>query len=66
VDADRIEAILEFTLGRIVLRAQVYETTERFQTGGERTNRGLMWTVIHRFEGWLPIVTGPERRGVIR
>jgi hypothetical protein len=66
VDVDRIEAILEFTIGRIVVRAQAYEATERFQTGGDRTNRGLTWTVYHRFGGWLPIVTGPERRGVIR
>ncbi|MCD4747960.1 MAG: hypothetical protein K8R59_01195 [Thermoanaerobaculales bacterium] len=66
VDSDRIQATIEFRMGRLSLRGEVYQYTERPEFGTERRNRGIFWSVRRGFSGWLPIVSGPQRRGVIR
>ena len=66
VDSDRIQGIVEFGLGRLFFRAEAFQYTERSLGGVERRNLGILWSVGRGFGGWLPIVTGPKRRGVIR
>ncbi|MFV2072261.1 MAG: hypothetical protein ACC742_06370 [Thermoanaerobaculales bacterium] len=66
VDSDRIQGTVEFGMGRLFFRAEAFQYTERSLGGVERRNTGILWTVGRGFGGWLPIVTGPQRRGVIR
>ena len=66
VDSNRIQGIVEFRLGRSFLRAEAFQYTERPKGGFERRNRGIFWSVGRGFGGLLPVVTGPQRRGVIR
>lgn len=63
---DRWEAGLSFQLGQLVLRAEAFEQTESIDLGPERNYRGFRWTLTRRFSGWLPVITGLQRRGVIR
>ncbi len=66
IDGDRIEITLELRLGQIVVVASAFETNEYFAGGDGRSNRGVRWAISRRLAGWLPIVTGTQRRGVIR
>lgn len=65
VDSERWEGRLELRAGLLALQARVFETSQE-TTSGMRTNRGVAWSVSRRFAGWLPIVTGTQRRGEIR
>lgn len=66
VDSDRIQATLEFQMGKLWIRGEAFQYTEYPDDGVVRRNRGIFWSVRRGFGGWLPIVTGPQRRGVIR
>lgn len=66
VDGDRVQATVEYQLGRLSFRGEVFQYTERPENGVERRNRGIFWSVKRGFSGWLPIVSGPQRRGFIR
>ncbi|MGD2116375.1 MAG: hypothetical protein PVG07_15075, partial [Acidobacteriota bacterium] len=66
VDGERWQAGLRFHLGRLSFDGVLFDTTETLMDGPERHNSGFRFSVTRRFAGWLPIVTGPERRGVIR
>ncbi len=66
IDSDRIQATFEFQMGQLSMRAEFYQFTERLDVGAPRQNRGFYWTIRRGFAGWLPWVTGPQRRGVIR
>jgi hypothetical protein len=66
IDGDRLELGLDLRVGQTVLLGSLFETNERIEDGNERTNRGLRWSISRRLAGWLPIVTGTQRRGVIR
>jgi hypothetical protein len=66
IDGDRAELGLELRIGQVQLLASLFETNERLMDGSERTNRGLRWSISRRLAGWLPIVTGTQRRGTIR
>ena len=66
IDGDRAELGLELRVGQVQLLASLFETRERLMDGSERTNRGLRWSIGRRLAGWLPIVTGTQRRGTIR
>jgi hypothetical protein len=65
-DGEEVQAGVDFNYGQLVLRASAFELAERLATSPERTSRGLRWSVSRRFGGYLPIVTAPRRRGVIR
>jgi hypothetical protein len=60
------EVGLDFALGLLSLQVFAFETRESVAHLEERTSRGLRWTVRRGFAGWLPIVTGTQRRGTIR
>ncbi|MDH3403201.1 MAG: hypothetical protein OES32_12760 [Acidobacteriota bacterium] len=66
IDGARAELALEVRVGQTLVQGGFFETEERLADGGKRTNRGVRWSVGRRLAGWLPIVTGTQRRGVIR
>ena len=66
IDGYRAELGLELSIGQVQVLASLFETIERLEDGGELENRGLRWSISRRLAGWLPIVTGTQRRGVIR
>lgn len=66
VDGSRWEGGAAFQFGRLVLRAHIFEATEAVEGSNERTDTGFNVSLARSFQGWLPIVTGPQRRGVIR
>ncbi len=66
IDSERTEASLQWRLGAIVIEAQAFERAQRLLAGTETVNRGFRWSISRRLAGWLPIVTGANRRGVIR
>jgi len=66
VDGKQLQAQLTFHLGMLDLRAEFYDSRERLEGDGDRRNRGVVVILSRRFATLLPIVTAPERRGVIR
>lgn len=66
LDVERVEAGLSLMIGRVTLDATAYENRERLTGGTETTFRGFQWSVRRTFAGWLPVVSGSQRRGVIR
>jgi len=66
LDVERIEAGFSLMIGRVTLDATAYENRERLAGGSETTFRGFQWSVRRTFAGWLPVVSGSQRRGVIR
>jgi hypothetical protein len=66
IDGTQFEAGVRWQVGLLYLDATFLESNQRLSGGPETTLRSLTWTVSRRFGGWLPIVSGPGRRGVIR
>jgi hypothetical protein len=66
LEGERIELQTTWRLGLLVLEGRVFELEEVLADSTKRTNRGFRWLLSRRFGGWLPIVSAPERRGVIR
>lgn len=66
IDGGRVEFGVELRVGEIRVLASAFETRESLADGLERGNRGVRWSITRRLAGWLPIVTGTQRRGVIR
>ena len=66
VDSERYEAGFTFRLGQLLIDGNVFERIERVEGGTEQENMGFRWSITRRLAGWLPIVTGDQRRGVIR
>lgn len=65
-DSKRTDGGLDISIGEFTLAARVFVVDEELVGGTKRTNRGFQWTVSRRLAGWLPIVSAPERRGVVR
>ena len=65
VDRQRWEISARLLYGRFALWAQAWNQDETVEAR-PRTNRGLLLGVSARFAGWLPFVSAPQRRGVIR
>ena len=61
----RVDAAARVYLGLLSLECRVYKSDEMFP-GANRTDQGFALSVTGRYAGWLPIVTGTKRRGVIR
>lgn len=66
INGTRWEGGAAFQLGLLVLRAHMFEATEMVEGAGGRTDTGFTLSIDRSFQGWLPIVTAPQRRGVIR
>lgn len=65
VDGARSEAGLSLRLGSYAIEPQAFVSRQR-SGGPERSNRGFTVTIARGFGGVLPIVTGMQRRGVVR
>jgi hypothetical protein len=61
-----MEAGLILHLRIFDLNAFVYRSDHRLDQGLGLNSGGFQWMITRRFAGWLPIVTGTRRRGVIR
>ena len=66
VDGERLQLGLTVRFGLLALEATAFETKESIAGGAQRQNRGFSWSLSRNMAGWLPIVTGTQRRGVIR
>ncbi len=66
VDSEYYSLDVSLELGGFKLHGEVYEAIDRSGVGPERTNQGVSWSISRGFSGLLPIVTAPQRRGVIR
>ncbi len=66
VDGERLEAQLEFRLGLLSLKARGFASSERTGDGRELASKGMTLSLSRRLAGWLPVVTGTQRRGEIR
>ncbi len=66
VDGERLEARVDLRLGLLSLKARFFDSSERAGDGRKLASRGLTLALSRRLAGWLPIVTGTQRRGEIR
>ena len=66
VKGTRWEGGAAFQLGLLVLRAHMFEATQMVEGAGGRTDTGFTLSIDRSFQAWLPIVTAPQRRGVVR
>jgi len=65
VDRRRVEVMAQWTYGRVAAAFSWWQQ-EEVLSGRLRENRGLNFSVSTRFDGWLPFLSAPRRRGVIR
>jgi hypothetical protein len=67
IDGDRAEGALRFRIGEFVLSGTAFQYRDVDQaTGRKTTNQGFYWTLSRDFGGWLPFISAPVRRGVVR
>jgi len=66
IDGTQLEGGVRWQIGQFYLDVSYLEVVQQFSGGPETTLRSVAWRLSRRFGGWLPIVTGPKRRGVIR
>lgn len=67
VDGRRAEGSALFRIGEFVLSGSAYWYREvEAGTGSVTTNRGFVWNLTREFGGWLPFISAPIRRGVVR
>ena len=66
VDAWRAEALLGISVGAFRLTGTGFRTEEKVVNGTRRRNEGFTWSLSRTFGGWLPFVSAPVRRGVVR
>lgn len=66
-DGSQLNLGLTADVGQFQLHATAFRVISQFSDETAKTERnGLNWSVSWRYAGWLPIVTGIKRRGVIR
>jgi len=65
VDRRRLEPSAQWSYGRVASHLSWW-LQEEFLSGSLRENRGLNFSISTRFDGWLPFLSAPKRRGVIR
>jgi hypothetical protein len=66
IKGERASAALEFRLGKFAFTAEAWQLTQLRTSGREQANRGYSLSIGRAFQGLLPIVSAPKRRGVIR
>ena len=66
-DSKNLQAGVTYRLGRLVsLSAGYFEYSWDTPGSPLRVNSGFRFGVSSRLAGWLPVATGPQRRGTIR
>lgn len=66
IDAWRAEALMGVVVGAFRLTGTGFLTEEKVADGTRRRNQGFTWSLSRTFGGWLPFVSAPVRRGVVR
>lgn len=66
LDGSLAEVRAIYRVGLLEVDARVFISERQVDTGPMRENRGFSWSVRRRAAGLLPIVSAPDRRGVIR
>jgi hypothetical protein len=66
VDRTWLQLALVYQVGLLDVEGTVNDTINALSGGTTTKIRTFTWTVRRRFAGWLPVVTGTQRRGVIR
>lgn len=66
IDAWRGEAVMGIAVGAFRLTGTGFLTEEKVADGTRRRNQGFTWSLSRTFGGWLPFVSAPIRRGVVR
>ena len=65
-DAWRGEALAGMAIGAFRLTGTGFVAEETVEDGSRRKNRGFTWSLSRGFDGWLPFISAPVRRGVVR
>jgi hypothetical protein len=65
-DAWRGEALVGMSIGAFRLTGTGFLAEEAVADGSRRRNQGFTWTLSRGFGGWLPFISAPVRRGVVR
>lgn len=65
-DAWRGEALAGMALGAFRLTGTGFLAEETVADGSRRKNRGFTWSLSRGFDGWLPFISAPVRRGTVR
>jgi len=65
VDRRRVEVAAQWVYGRVA-SALSWWRQEEVLSSRFRENRGFSFSISTRFDGWLPFLSAPQRRGVIR
>lgn len=66
LDSEQLEVGLELQVGQIIFEAHAFERLQDSMELDGRNARGVIVSLTRRFGGWLPVITGDERRGFIR
>ena len=66
IDGSSFHLRVGYEIGAISIEGRYFRTEQQIEGIAPRTNQGVRWNITRRLGGWLPIVTGGERRGVIR
>ncbi|MDH3254411.1 MAG: hypothetical protein OEM62_05405 [Acidobacteriota bacterium] len=66
LDGHLAEIRMTVRVGLLELDARIFESERRVDGGPTRENRGFSWSLRRRAAGLLPIISAPERTGVIR
>lgn len=66
LDGERIEAGGSLQIGAFYVVPEFFRSRERLRNEQQRRTSGFTLSVSRRFGGWLPIISAPERRGVVK
>lgn len=65
-DAWRGEVLAGMAIGAFRLTGTGFLAEETVADGSRRRNQGFLWSLSRDFGGWLPFISAPVRRGVVR
>lgn len=66
VSGNRFDAGGEFRMGLLAIRVNYFYVNDQVESLPSRRSSGFRWSISRLFAGWLPVVSAPQRRGVIR
>ena len=66
LDSNRFDLGTRWNIGLVTARISVYESQQQRPGFPDLKTQGVLWSLTRSFAGWLPVVSGYQRRGVIR
>ncbi len=66
LDGQRLEVGATIRIGAFYLTPRIFRVRERLRSGDERASNGFTMSITRQFGGWLPVVSGYQRRGVVK